>query len=96
MSSDWWPAVVSGVLAAGLRLANRRLDSVSSTSSPSSSRPSILASLGGAALTILGAGGLPGIAPLPALTALVVSALVGYLTIDALMRVVERVPFWAV
>jgi len=57
---------------------------------------SIPASLGGATLTVLGAGGLPGIAPLPALTALVVSALVGYLTIDALMRVVERVPFWAV
>ena len=32
--------------------------------------PSILASLGGAALTILGAGGLPGLAPLPALTVL--------------------------
>jgi len=57
---------------------------------------SIPASLGGAALTVAGAGGLPGIAPGPALAALVVSAVVGYLTIDALMRVVERVPFWAV
>ncbi|MWV65245.1 UDP-diphosphatase [Halorubrum sp. JWXQ-INN 858] len=57
---------------------------------------SIPASLGGAALTVLGAGGLPGISPTAALVALVVSALVGYLTIDALMRVVERVPFWAV
>jgi len=28
--------------------------------------------------------------------ALVTSAVVGYLTIDALMRFVERVPFWAV
>jgi len=57
---------------------------------------SIPASLGGAALTVLGAGGLPGISPTAALAALVVSALVGYLTIGAIMRVVERVPFWMV
>ncbi len=57
---------------------------------------SIPASLGGAALTVLGAGGLPGISPTAALAALVVSAVVGYLTIDALMRIVDRVPFWAV
>ncbi|USZ71499.1 undecaprenyl-diphosphate phosphatase [Natronosalvus halobius] len=57
---------------------------------------SIPASLGAAALTMVGAGGLPGIAPVPAVVALVVSGIVGYLTIDALMRVVERVPFWAV
>ena len=57
---------------------------------------SIPASLGGAALTVLGAGGLPGISPTAALVALVVSAVVGYLTIDALMRVVDRVPFWVV
>lgn len=54
---------------------------------------SIPASLGGAALTVLGAGGLPGISPTAALAALVVSALVGYLTIDAIMRVVDRIPF---
>lgn len=57
---------------------------------------SIPASLGGAALTVLGAGGLPGISPTAALAALVVSAVVGYLTIDALMRIVDRIPFWAV
>ncbi|WP_050033607.1 undecaprenyl-diphosphate phosphatase [Halorubrum halophilum] len=57
---------------------------------------SIPASLGAAALTLLSAGGLPGISPTAAFVALAVSAIVGYLTIDALMRVVERVPFWAV
>lgn len=57
---------------------------------------SIPASLGGAGLTVVGAGGLPGISLDAALAALVVSALVGYLTIDALMRIVDRVPFWVV
>jgi undecaprenyl-diphosphatase len=57
---------------------------------------SIPASLGAAALTLLDAGGLPGIDPRAAAVALGVSAVVGYATIDALMRVVERVPFWAV
>jgi len=57
---------------------------------------SIPASLGAAVLTLLRAGGLPGISPTAAGVALAVSAVVGYLTIDALMRVVERVPFWAV
>lgn len=57
---------------------------------------SIPASLGGAGLTVVGAGGLPGISLEAALAALVVSALVGYLTIDALMRIVDRVPFWVV
>ncbi|WP_144924254.1 undecaprenyl-diphosphate phosphatase [Halorubrum salsamenti] len=57
---------------------------------------SIPASLGAAVLTLLSAGGLPGISPTAALVALSVSAIVGYLTIDALMRVVDRVPFWAV
>ncbi|MFC6615209.1 undecaprenyl-diphosphate phosphatase [Halopenitus salinus] len=57
---------------------------------------SIPASLAAAALTVFGAGGLPGIAPGAAALALSVSAVVGYFTIDALMRVVERVPFWAV
>ncbi|WP_199243345.1 undecaprenyl-diphosphate phosphatase [Halopenitus persicus] len=57
---------------------------------------SIPASLAAAALTVAGAGGLPGISPVAAAVALSVSAVVGYLTIDALMRVVERVPFWAV
>jgi undecaprenyl-diphosphatase len=57
---------------------------------------SIPASVGAAALTVAGAGGLPGISPLAAVLALGVSAVVGYLTIDALMRIVDRVPFWAV
>ncbi|MFC5135839.1 MULTISPECIES: undecaprenyl-diphosphate phosphatase [Haloferacaceae] len=57
---------------------------------------SIPASIGAAVLTLLDAGGLPGIAPGPAAAALGVSAVVGYVTIDALMRIVERVPFWAV
>ncbi|MBP1923711.1 undecaprenyl-diphosphatase [Halorubrum alkaliphilum] len=57
---------------------------------------SIPASLGGAALTVLGAGGLPGISPTAAFVALGVSALVGYVTIDTLMRVVDRIPFWVV
>lgn len=57
---------------------------------------SIPASLGGAGLTVAGAGGLPGISLNAALGALVASAFVGYLTIDLLMRFVERVPFWAV
>jgi undecaprenyl-diphosphatase len=57
---------------------------------------SIPASLGAAALTVAGAGGLPGISPTAALVALAVSALVGYAAIDIIMRVVERVPFWQV
>ena len=57
---------------------------------------SIPASLGAAVLTLLSAGGLPGISPTGAAVALAVSAVVGYLTIDALVRVVEQVPFWAV
>ncbi|WP_121742457.1 undecaprenyl-diphosphate phosphatase [Natronorubrum halophilum] len=54
---------------------------------------SIPASLGAAALTVADAGGLPGVSPGAALTALLVSAIVGYLTIDALMRIVDRIPF---
>ncbi|AFO56748.1 MULTISPECIES: undecaprenyl-diphosphate phosphatase [unclassified Natrinema] len=57
---------------------------------------SIPASLGAAALTVTEAGGLPGISPGAALVALGVSSVVGYWTIDALMRVVDRVPFWVV
>ncbi|ELZ06074.1 undecaprenyl-diphosphate phosphatase [Natrialba asiatica] len=54
---------------------------------------SIPASLGGAALTVAGAGGLPGISPAAAATALLVSAGVGYVMIDALVRVVDRISF---
>ncbi len=57
---------------------------------------SIPASFGAAVLVVLSGGGLPGISPLAAAVALVTSAVVGYVTIDALMRFVERVPFWVV
>ena len=57
---------------------------------------SIPASFGAAVLVVVSGGGLPGISPAAAIVALVTSALVGYVTIDALMRFVERVPFWAV
>ncbi len=57
---------------------------------------SIPASVGAAVLTIIGAGGLPGISPRAALLALTTSALVGYVTIGLVMRIVERIPFWAV
>ena len=56
----------------------------------------IPASLGAAALTVAGAGGLPGISPVGALVATATSAVVGYLAIDALMRFVERVAFWMI
>ncbi|WP_115864050.1 undecaprenyl-diphosphate phosphatase [Halorussus litoreus] len=56
---------------------------------------SIPAALGAGVLVLLDAG-VPAVAPVPAVLALATAALVGYLTIDALMRVVERVPFWGV
>jgi len=40
--------------------------------------------------------GVPAVSPAAAIIALFVSALVGYLTVDALVRLVRRVPFWAV
>ncbi len=57
---------------------------------------SIPASVGAAGITLVDAGGLPGLSPLAAAAALAISAVVGVLTIDAIMRVVSRVPFWAV
>jgi len=57
---------------------------------------SIPASLGAAALTVVGAGGLPGISLSGAIAATATSAIVGYLTIDALMRIVDRLPFWLI
>nr|WP_272494335.1 undecaprenyl-diphosphate phosphatase [Natronomonas aquatica] len=57
---------------------------------------SIPASLGAALLVVLSGDGLPGISPAAAAVALAVSAVVGFVTIDALMRFVERVPFWQV
>jgi len=66
---------------------------------PSSFRLSFLlsipAALGAGALT-LADGGVPAVDPPAAGIALAAAAVVGYLTIDALMRLVERVPFWGV
>jgi undecaprenyl-diphosphatase len=66
---------------------------------PSSFRLSFLlsipAALGAGAITVLD-GGIPAIPPAMAAVALSTSAVVGYLTIDALMRLVERVSFWLV
>lgn len=57
---------------------------------------SIPAAVGAAVLTVTESGGLPGIDPTPAAVALLVSAAVGYLTIDALVRIVDRIQFWLV
>ncbi|QIO20920.1 undecaprenyl-diphosphate phosphatase [Haloarcula sp. JP-L23] len=56
---------------------------------------SIPAALAANAL-VLADTGLPSIAPVEAVVALAVSAAVGYLTVDALVRLVRQVPFWAV
>lgn len=50
----------------------------------------------GAGLLVLVDEGLPAISPGAAVLALAVSAVVGYLTVDALVRLVERVAFWGV
>ncbi|KTG08957.1 UDP-diphosphatase [Haloprofundus marisrubri] len=56
---------------------------------------SIPAALGGGLLAALD-GGLAGVTATEAAVALGTAAVVGYLSIDALMRVVRRVSFWAV
>ncbi|MEF8784012.1 MAG: undecaprenyl-diphosphate phosphatase [Haloarculaceae archaeon] len=56
---------------------------------------SIPAALGAGLLVVLDEG-LPTVQPGPAVAALVVSGAVGYLAVDALVRLVERVPFWQV
>jgi undecaprenyl-diphosphatase len=66
---------------------------------PSSFRLSFLLSIPaalGAGALVLADTGVPAVAPVPAVLALGTAALVGYLTVDALMRVVARVPFWGV
>ncbi|WP_276299034.1 undecaprenyl-diphosphate phosphatase [Halorussus lipolyticus] len=66
---------------------------------PSSFRLSFLLSIPaalGAGVLVLLTTGIPSVAPTEAALALATAAVVGYLTIDALMRVVERVPFWGV
>lgn len=56
---------------------------------------SIPAALGGGALAAL-EDGIVSVSPGAALLAVAVSAVVGYLTIDALMRIVERISFWKI
>jgi undecaprenyl-diphosphatase len=66
---------------------------------PSSFRLSFLlsipAALGAGVITTV-SDGIPAISPAMAAVALSTSAVVGYLTIDALMRLVERVSFWLI
>ena len=57
---------------------------------------SIPAALGGGLLGFLESGGLPGIGVIPAVVALGTAAVVGYVTIDVLMRLVQRIAFWLV
>jgi undecaprenyl-diphosphatase len=57
---------------------------------------SVPAALGAAGLAVVEHGGLPSVAPLPALVAVVTAAVVGYLSIDVLLRAVRRLAFWAV
>ena len=57
---------------------------------------SIPAALGAGALALVEAGGLPAIGLTEAAVALLASAVVGYLTIDALLRLVERCAFWGI
>jgi undecaprenyl-diphosphatase len=57
---------------------------------------SIPAALGGGVLGYIESGGLPEIGTIPAIVALGTAALVGYVTIDALMRLVQRIDFWLV
>jgi undecaprenyl-diphosphatase len=56
---------------------------------------SIPAALAGNLLVVI-SDGIPAIDPVAAVLALAVSAAVGYLTVDALVRLVRRVPFWGV
>lgn len=57
---------------------------------------SIPAALGGGLLGYFESGGLPEIGVLPAVVALGTATVVGYVTIDALMRLVQRIDFWLV
>ncbi|MFT4922803.1 MAG: undecaprenyl-diphosphatase [Haloarculaceae archaeon] len=56
---------------------------------------SIPAALGAGLIVVLD-DGLPTITPGPALVALALSAVIGYLVVDVLVRIVERVDFWRV
>ncbi|WP_129115508.1 undecaprenyl-diphosphate phosphatase [Halegenticoccus tardaugens] len=57
---------------------------------------SIPAAIGGGVVAVLDSGGLPDLSLQAAVAALATATVVGYVTIDALMRLVRRVPFWGV
>lgn len=57
---------------------------------------SIPAGIGAAVLIVADVGGLPAIGLGSALVALAVTVIVGYAAIDVMLRIVERIPFWAV
>ena len=57
---------------------------------------SIPAALGAGVLVLGETGGLESLSPVAGVVAVLVSGIVGYLTIDALMRLVERIAFWKV
>jgi undecaprenyl-diphosphatase len=57
---------------------------------------SVPAALGAGGLAVVEEGGLPTIQPVPAVVALGLAAVVGYLTIDALTRLVGQLRFWVV
>jgi undecaprenyl-diphosphatase len=57
---------------------------------------SVPAAVGGAAVAVLDTGGLPSVSPTAAIVSLAVAAVVGYLTVGALMRAARRLPFPAV
>jgi len=57
---------------------------------------SIPAALGAGLIVVLDVGGVPSVAPTAGAIALATAAVVGYATIDALMRIVRRVSFWGV
>jgi undecaprenyl-diphosphatase len=56
---------------------------------------SIPAAIGGGVLAAVDSG-LQGLTPTAAIAAFITAAIVGYLSIDVLLRIVERVAFWAV
>ena len=57
---------------------------------------SIPAGIGAGLLILVTEGGIPGVNLVSAVVALAMSAIVGYVTIGTLIRIVERVPFWLV
>ncbi|SDZ98801.1 undecaprenyl-diphosphatase [Haloplanus vescus] len=101
-----WEAVLVGI-AQGLAILPGISRSGSTTgvlllrgyAAPTSFRLSFLlsipAAIGGGLLAFLDTG-LPGLSLSSGLIALLTAAIVGYLTIDALMRIVNRVAFWVV